>query len=435
MIQVSKQQLELEKQRRALISRSDSILHWLSESNGGGVPEQAVSTIHNHADDCAEWLMESIGFEDFDVWLDRLSVDDRGEFEVAILPFVILVHHSFTSGVYEMIGDSLQGVDFWEKFPLEMVGEVRKLMKNTFVKSGGDLSGQLSGILQPKLVPDNFHSMLHPELFAQINGQVKSKVFRDVIICTYSGWVPDERGVRALTALSAQFEPAVAQRHLDQIAAHVIYYAPSKCPGMRKKLLGHPEITMDECSRRMGMVMGLNAENRENTHVLMLAEAVAMCPDYRKLVMRQDMVEAIKRMLDFPKPDTSIIKVCEGIAEICKAVGLSLHDINFLLHQVIGGCTAGRLYDLDKQPANIGLEPIVALAVDRDYLSIRKDGSIPEFVCCMLKIVEPEILLELAGEDDARNSFMYKLTHNDQHLHRLKDGETLDTCFSSDLGL
>lgn len=431
----TQQQLELDKPRRALIARSDSILHWIAASSGNGVPEKTVSIMHNHADDCAEWLMESIGFEDFDAWLDRLSVDDRGEFEVAILPFVLLIHHSFTPNVYEMIGDSLQGVAFRDKFPMGMVSEVQRLMKNSFVESGSELSGQLSGILQPKLVPDNFHSMLHPELFAQINGQVRSKVYRDILTCTYSGWVPDERGVRALTALSEQCEPGMARRNLDQLAAQIVYFAPSKCPGIRQKLVGHAEITMDECSQRMGLAMGVNAANQDNLHVPMLGEAVSMCPEYRERVMRQDMFEAIKQMLDFPKPGTSMPKTCAGIAEICLAVELSQHDINFLLHKIIGGCTTGRLYDLDKQPASVGLEPIVALAVDRDYLSIRKDGAIPELVCGMIKIVDPEILLEIAGEDDARNSFMYKLTHNDQHLHRLKDGEILDACFSSDLGL
>lgn len=431
----TQQRLDLEKQRRALIARSDSILHWLGESSGNSVPEKAVSMLNNHADDCAEWLMESVGFEDFDAWLDRLSVDDRGEFEVAILPFVLLVHHSLTPNMYEMIGDSLQGVSFRDKFPMGMVSEVQRLMKSSFVESGGDLSGQLAGILQPKLVPDDFQSMLHPELFAQIQGRVKSKVYRDILTCAYSGWVPDERGVRALTALSEQCEPEMARRHLGQLAAQVVYYAPSKCPGIRQKLLGHTHITMDECSQRMGLVMGVNAANQDNPHLPMLAEAMSMCPEYRERVMREDMIEAIKQMLDFPKPGTSIPKTCAGIAEICRTIEVSQHDINFLLHKLIGGCTTGRLYDLDKQRASVGLDPIVALAVDRDYLSIRNDTSIPEFVCSMLKIVKPEILLELAGEDDARNSFMYKLTHNDQHLHRLKDGEILDACFSSDLGL
>lgn len=427
--------MELEKNRRALIAKSDEILSWLASSVGKPVPEFSVMRILNHSDDCAEWLMDSVHFDDFDDWLDRLSADDRAEFETSLLPFTLLAHNSYTHNLYEMIGESLKGQEFRHKFEHSMVDEVRKFMKMSFVKSGGDLSGTLDSILLPKLVSEDGRFMLHPELYAQVNGLAKVNIYKAVVTCTYAGWAPEERGVRALTALANKVDPELGQRYLEQVAPQLVHFAPSKCPVMRKKLTGNQDISMDECSQRMAIVMGMNAANLENPQLPLLAEAIDLCPDYREKVMRLDMAESIRNMIDNPKPEASQAATCTGIAKTCKTLGLTQHDINWLLLKVIGGHGNGKLGDLDSKPASEGLNPILTVAIQRGYDTIREFSALAELACEMLKISDPQTVLEVTKNDDASNAFMYKLTQNDQFLHRVKDGEHLDSCFSSDLGL
>ena len=431
----AQRELELVQIRNALIAKSDQILSWLTSSKGKSVPELAVMAMANHSDDCAQWLMESVGFEDFEDWLATLSDEDRGEFEVAILPFTLLSHNSYTHNIYEMIGDSLKGQDFRDKFDLSMVEEIRKLMKQSFVKSGGDISGALDTILLPKLVPEDGRSMLHPELYAQISALGMHNTYKDVVTCTYGGWVPDERGVRALTALANKVDPALGQRYLTHAAPQIIHFPPSQCPGMREKLTGRQDVSMDECSQRMGIVMGMIKSNLDNPQLPMLVEAVQLCPDYRRLVMRQDMSDSIRPMIEEIKTGTTSAPTCKAIANLCAALELSQYDINYLLLKLIGGHTNGKLLDLDRQPPAEGLDPIIKLAVDRSYDTIREYSAVAELTCNLLVISEPGVLMDLCAEDDVRHGFMYKLTQNPQHLRHIRAGATLDSCFSSDLGL
>jgi len=430
------QDIELEKTRMGLISTSHQVMAWLAETKGKTLPELAITKMISHAQACANWLIDSVGFADFDDWLDALSEDDRDEFESAILPFVLLIDHARTYGVYEMVGESLKGKSFCDKFPMSLTEELRSILKLTAMRYQDleGVTGSAAEILLPKLIDEDSRIMLHPELHVDINGLAKLELYRQIITCTFTGWIPEERGVRALNALGSKVDEGLAARLIERVANHVIFTSPSKCPSMRLKLTGSMEVTQDECSQRMAIAMGAIAGNLENPQIPFLVEAVDLCPEYRQHVMRDDMFDAIKQMINNHKPEVTVASVCEGLAHACQALKLDQYDINYLLLKTMGSHTNGKIRDLEKVPAAVGLRPLLVLSTSRNYNTIVAD-VLPRLTCELLKISDRTVVMEAAGADDKIKGFMYKLTQDLQFLKDVKDSKTLDNCFGGDLGL